>query len=349
MKLQRKHLPVKYRKKLSTLKRQYIAKKLPNDQLKAMINEDLMHLFQTREEVSIENTKLLCEFVKKTGKFPLKSNSAEEKRLSRFHCTKRRAKIGKGKAKFYSVEQEIAESYGLPNLFEQEDLEKISNEMITKLCTFVNDNNKLPTKNSKDASEKHMAYFLVHKRRAKLGKGNVTFYKSDQKIAESFDLDKIFDMKNLEKISNDKTIESCKFILKYGRNPYKSSKNKKEKKLECFIRTKRAAKKGTRRLKFYESDQKIAESFGIPNLFDPIDFESISNDNVKESCEFIIINKRLPRIQSSDLHEKKLAEFIKKKRANFRGTRRGKVYDSDIKIAESYGLPRLFGVKKSMR
>jgi len=349
MKLQRKHLPTKYRKKLSTLKRQYITNKLPSDQLKAMINEDLMHLFKTREEASIENTKLLCEFVKETGRFPLKSNSAEEKRLSRFHCTKRRAKIGKGKAKFYPVEQEIAESYGLPNLFEQEDLEKISNEMITKLCTFVNHNNKLPTKNSKDASEKQLAYFLVHKRRAKLGKGNVTFYKSDQKIAESFGLGKIFDMKNLERMSNDKTTESCKFILKYGRNPYKSSKNKKEKKLEYFLRTKRAAKNGTRRLKFYESDQKIAESFRIPDLFKKIDFEAISNQKVKESCEFIIANKRLPRIKTSDLHEKKLAEFMKKKRANFKGTGRGKVYDSDIKIAESYGLPRLFGLKKSMR
>ena len=61
--------------------------------------------------------------------------------------------------------------------------------------------------------------------------------------------------------------EVCQWILNNNRKPSQHSDNWREKKYECWISYKRKAKKGTKNKTFYDSDQIIAESYELPDLF----------------------------------------------------------------------------------
>ena len=236
------------------------------------------------------------------------------------------------------------------NTFEKENLlhllfnsEQTSNYKTTELCEFVKKHNRFPTPDSEDTHEKMMAKFMSSRRLGKRGKkGN--FYESDQKIAESFGIPNLFISIDLEKVSNENTKKACEFYKLYNRLPFCHSKDQEEVKLSSFIGKRRSAKKGVGRSKFYESDQKIAESYGLPNLFDPIDLEKVSNENTKKVCEFYKTNSRLPSKYSKDEEEKKLGAFLVTRR-DAKKKKKYTFYDSDQKIAESYGLPHLFDTK----
>lgn len=148
------------------------------------------------------------------------------------------------------------------------DHEELSNQMTHKVCQFFKQNNKLPSQKAKDPNEKRMASWLNVKKTAKNGKTRHKLYESDQKIAESYDLNDLFNTIDLEELSNQMTHKICKFVKENNRIPNKRAKDTDEKKLGEWLRTRKKAKKG--RGSFYESDQKIAESYGLPNLFEPI-------------------------------------------------------------------------------
>jgi non-homologous end joining protein Ku len=141
------------------------------------------------------------------------------------------------------------------------------------------------------------------------------------------------------------TTEACEWIKKHkGSYPSNGAKDETERKYAIFISKKRRAKKGMGRGAWYESDQKIVERYGYPDLFDTIDLERASNEMTTEVCEWIKKHKgSYPSKKAKDETERKYANFISNKRRAKKGMGRGAIfYESDQKIAERYGYPDLF-------
>jgi group I intron endonuclease len=147
--------------------------------------------------------------------------------------------------------------------------------------------------------------------------------------------------KDLELNSNNKVKALCAFIKKYGHTPSHRSKNKEEAKLGHVLGSKRQGINGRGSIVFYDSDQKIVESFGYPNLFELDNPEANSNATCKKVCEWIRLHGKKPAIRSKDKEENKLADWIHSKRKAYKG-QSGKFFSSDQGIAESYGYPTLF-------
>jgi hypothetical protein len=275
MQLEVKHLPDRLANKLQYFKKQYASGLLTNEQINSLKKENLIHLFYNKEQLSNENTKKVCEFHKINNRLPsTRAKDREEKKLASFINTRRQAKKGLSKFKFYESDQKVLEFYGLPTIFGSIaiDTEKLSNENTIKVCEFYKTNNRLPSRYTKDEEEKKLGEFISHRRQAKKGLGKSKFYKSDQKIAESYGLPHLFEEIDPEQLSNQRTIKVCKFYNTNNRLPSGKAKDEEEKKLGAFLYNRRQAKKGVgNRRKFYESDQKIAESYGLPHLFDTKD------------------------------------------------------------------------------
>lgn len=170
---------------------------------------------------------------------------------------------------FYKSNQEIADSYGLNNLFETFDKEKISNQMCHKVCQWMKANNENPSQTSDNSEIKDMGVWIASQKRNKHKLNN--FYQSNQEIAESYGMSDLFELENKEKNANLICIEVCEFYKKFSKLPSSSSNDIDEKKLGGWLTKQRQSKdninperKGT----FYQSNQTIAESYGLPNLFE---------------------------------------------------------------------------------
>jgi superfamily II DNA or RNA helicase len=170
---------------------------------------------------------------------------------------------------FYQSNQEIANSYGLNNLFETFDKEKISNQMCHKVCQWMKANNESPSQKSNNPDIKDMGVWIASQKRNK-HKLNI-FYQSNQVIAESYGMSDLFELENKEKNANLICIEVCEFYKKFSKIPSSSSNDIDEKKLGGWLSKQRQSKdninperKGT----FYQCNQVIAESYGLPNLFE---------------------------------------------------------------------------------
>jgi len=311
----------------------------------------LKELFENTdlEADSNERTHKLCKWIKENDKNPSQqSKNIEEKQLGKFLSTKKMAKGGKGNSLFYKSDQKIAESYGLKELFENTDLEADSNERTHKLCKWIKENDKNPLGKSKNIEEKQLGIFLSTKKTAKGGKGESRFYKSDQKIVESYGLKELFENIDPEADSNEKTHELCKWIKENDKNPSGKSKNIEEKQLGNFLSIRKKAK-GGKGGNFYKSDQKIAESYGLKELFDTIDREADSNERTHKLCKWIKENDKTPSNGSKNIEEKQLGNFLSKKKMAKGGKGNWKLYKSDQKIAESYGMKDLFEITRGPR
>ena len=107
----------------------------------------------------------------------------------------------------------------------------------------------------------------------------------------------------------------------------------------------RKAKSGKMYL-WYNSNQEIAESYGLSDIFDVKNPEQESNSITKELCEWTIKNNTYPKQRSTEENEKKLAKFMLKKKQSKIGKFSGAWYESDQEIADSYGLHDLFDIKR---
>ena len=226
---------------------------------------------QTLEDVSNAKTIELCEFVKLNNRTPIiNSDIDDERKLATFYHNSKSSKSGKkskGNA-WYSSNQKIAESYELPNLFDYDNQEMISNIQTHDLCKWIKANNRIPTRTSIiDDAEKAIYNLLTMRRKAKSGKMYL-WYNSNQEIAESYGLSDIFDVKNPEQESNSITKELCEWTIKNNTYPKQRSTEENEKKLAKFMLKKKQSKIGKFSGAWYESDQEIADSYGLHDLFD---------------------------------------------------------------------------------
>ena len=130
--------------------------------------------------------------------------------------------------------------------------------------------------------------------------------------------------------------------------PSSKSKDEAECKLGTWLTLQRQNKYNVNPLArgiYYPSNEEIAISYGIDDLFEKINKESISNKNCHKVCQWILDNNKIPSSKhSNDIEIKQMGEWIlsqkrsKNKLNNF--------YTSNQLIADSYGLHDLFDIKR---
>lgn len=311
--------------------------------------KELRRLIANGESESNAKTHELCKFIISNNRNPSLLNEDEKTLYHFFHDMRKAYKNSNKKSRnFYHSNQLIAESYRLKDLFVQ-TLEDISNSKTIELCEFVKLHNRTPLLGSENKQESNLAAFYHNTKAAKHGKkskGNA-WYESNQKIVDSFGLSNIFDYENKEITSNLQTHQLCKWIQSNKKIPTRLSNNEEEKIVYNILTMRRKAKSSSGKLyKLYDSNQNIAESYGLFDLFDVKNPEKESNNMTKKLCEWYLENNTHPKQRSIDENEKKLAAFLLKKKQSKLGKFKGAWYDSDQEIANSYGLPDLFEIKR---
>ena len=156
---------------------------------------------------------------------------SKKKSLDSFYITKRRQEKNKGGGRFYKSDYDIVCSYKLKNIFNSR--EEKSNAYVHEMCKWMVKNKKSPSKQSKDPVESKFGNFLGDKKKARKNKGGCTFYKSDQKIAESYGFKKIYSIyMHVESKSNEKSKGSVFMDKENKRRP----KYKRDDKVEANMR-----------------------------------------------------------------------------------------------------------------
>jgi len=143
----------------------------------------------------------------------------------------------------------------------------------------------------------------------------------------------------LEITSNEKVKLLCEYVSTHGHTPSHRSRDENERSLGGFLGSKRQAKTGKGTSTLYESDIKIAESLGYPDIFNLNNPEKTSNRMCRKICEWIKTHGgNMPKARSADSEESSLSEWIHYRKKCLRGiTGSGEFYQSDMTIAESYG------------
>jgi len=300
-----------------------------------------MFKIEDLEDESNKKCAETCKFKIKYGRYPsTMSKSKEEKVLGRWLSNRKKAlRLNKN---FYSSDHKIADSYGLKDMFKTHDPERESNKKCVETCKFIDEMGRNPGSKSKNKKEKSLGVWLLVCKRAKKGVGKRPFYVSDQKIADSMSHEGLFEELNTEKISND----NCKRIIgnfkKTGILPKRGTYDYK-----WISHRKGAFRKGNH----YTSDQKIAEELMCPDFF-KIDCdrnEKKALATFKNVFEFIKKHGKEPSQKSKNGEEKSLGVAVCKERMVYKGNLpriKRKVYDSLIKMAESYGHQNFFSKKR---
>jgi superfamily II DNA or RNA helicase len=297
------------------------------------------------EKLSNDMCHLVCQWIKENKKDPSqKSKDLNEKKMGRWLSSQKMYKKGKFNGKFYDTNQKIADAHQLFDLFEIEDSENATNEMCHIVCQWIKNNNKVPVSRSNDDNEKKYYSWINRQRRAKQNK---LFYQSNQDIVESYGYEDLFKIESLEEKSNIKTHELCKWIVENNKIPIGKSDDTIESKLNEFLSSRKKAYSKTSKGAWFDSDLDIVKSYGLGNIFEIRDSETNANDKVIEICKWICDNNKMPSRMSKDENEVLLSKTL----VRFRQIRKAKKhqwFDSNDKIALSYGLPGLFEVTKNM-
>jgi hypothetical protein len=305
------------------------------------------NLFEEKnlEEESNQTCINLCNWLKKNNKEnpSQKSKDPIEAKFAQWLTDRKQAKKGNGSSAFYESDFIIAKKMGFENLFN--NLEEESNQTCINLCNWLKKNNKEnPSRNSKDPIEAKFAQWLSNKRQAKKGNGYWAFYESDLKIAKKMGFPNLFEEKNKEEESNQKCINLCNWLKNNKENPSQKSKDPIEAKFAQWLSHRKKAKKGKHGI-FYESDLKIANKMGFPNLFEEKNLEEESNQTCINLCNWLKKNnKENPSRNSKDPIEAKFAQWLTDRKKAKKG-KRGIFYESDLKIAKSYGYKNLFDTR----
>jgi hypothetical protein len=306
--------------------------------------KELRRLISAGESESNAMCHKVCKWIVENNKNPLaKSMNLEERYFSRWIGYQRQVKSGNEDKPFYSSNLNIAKMYNLDNLFDILDYEIESNNKCHEVCQWIIDNDKYPSSKSNYQVEYDLGQWIIRKRSGKNESNGTAFYESDIKISESYGIIGLFESYDPEKISNNKCIEFCEFVKKHEHKPSLKTSCPKEKKLRQWL-TRNIFLKNSNSKLFYDSTQKIIESYNLENLFAKTDKESISNDMCHKVCQWVIDNEyKVPSEKTNDEIEKKYSDWLRYKKQSKKLNR--SFYKSDQKIAEDYGLIDIFDMR----
>ena len=217
------------------------------------------------ENSSNEMCHVVCQWIKNNNKVPVsRTNDETEKKYYSWINRQRRAKQNES---FYQSNQHIVESYGYRDLFKIVSLEEKSNIKTHELCKWIIANNRNPRGNSNDEIESNLNEFLSSRKKAYTKSSKGAWFDSDLDIVKSYGLDNIFEVRDSEKIANDKVIEICKWICENNRMPSRMSEDQNEVALSKLLVRMRQIKK-VKKHQWFDSNDKIAMRYGLVDLFD---------------------------------------------------------------------------------
>ena len=313
--------------------------------------KELRRLISAGESASNEVCHKVCQWISENKRMPSphsKSN-IEEKKLGVWLHEQKHTSQGNGC--FYSSNLNIAKSYGLDKLFQKNDLEAESNLFCHEYFQFHIANGFFPKGRANDKNERYLGIRMqglknAFKNNGKTSSGTL-FYSSNLDIASSYGFDGFFEEITKESISNKNCHELCQWIKENDKMPSSKSKDETECKLGTWLNQQRQNKDKVNPLArgmYYPSNEEIAISHGVDDLFEKINKESISNKNCHKVCQWILENNKIPSSKySNDIEIKQMGEWIQSQRHG-----KNKRYQSNQTIAESYGLDNLFEVTKNM-
>ena len=272
------------------------------------------------------------------------SKDPQERKLA-YQLLKWRLQYKKG-----TIPQDVLNTFeknGASNWLKPFSNEENSNNKTHELCKWVLANNRLPSRNSNNKIEARNCNFLIQIKKSKryftLKKHSPylsKWYDSNQTIAESYGLSKIFDSQDLEVNSNNNCHEVCQWVVSHnGKLPTWASKDIKEKHMGAWIQSQRQAleaKPGCT-FKFYPSNIEICKSYGLPNIFERVDLEKAA---------IIRLNKILDELDKtgasnpSSVKDQRWISLQKGIRANT--SPKGNHYTKLDEIAVNRGYPDIF-------
>ncbi len=312
--------------------------------------KELRRLISAGESESNKKTNELCQWILENNKNPnMHSIDIVEQSLGRFLSMRKQAKQGKYNTAWYDSDQKIVESHNFPDLFDIEDLELKSNQICHEVCQWILENNKIPSGKSKSKIESKLGSWIGKNKQAKNNtKHNFIWYQSNQDIAESYGYNKLFDIESLEEKSNTKTHELCKWIIENNRLPLGKSNDEIESKHNEFLSSRKKAYSKISKGAWFDSDLKIVKSYDLDNIFETRESETNANSKVIELCKWICDNNKMPSRMSKDENEVSLSKMLVRLR-QIRKVKKHQWFESNQRIAESYGLNNLFEVTKNMK
>jgi hypothetical protein len=277
--------------------------KLSKDKIKLL--EKIDEWYWIQDDIMLQQTfdesyNDLKKWVEANGKIPsLTAKDEFERKLGSFCNNKRKDKKNNKLSEDQIKLLEIIDEWH----WIQDDiiLQESFNDRYDDLKTWVDINKRIPSKESKDGTEKSLGYFCDNqKRKYKKNKLN------DDKI------------KKLEKINewtwnayNDTFIENYNKLKQWTelnkKLPNERSKDSNEKKLGLFCRTQRSNKKNNKL-----STDKIKQL----ELIDGWYWEDLFNEKYNKLKRWVEVNKNLPKSNSEDKTEKKLGKFCTNLRGN---------------------------------
>ena len=302
---------------------------------------------ETNEETAIRWCKEYIQFRNTYGRFP-NCNSIDkyEKFLGSWVHSKKYARSGHGRGLFYPILLEIARSSGYPCMFDCSDFEEVAISNYKKVIIFLKNNNRYPSKESKDAEEKQLGIWLSGCRYAKKypTRKTVSFYPILNELCVQDGYPDMFDSVD-DNIKLTKAIKKCneliKFILEYKRTPIKTSTNEYEKELGTWLSIQKKAKLGKGKYTWFPALDEIAKNNGMHSLFDLSDLQDTQRmESLRNVISYINTHGNYPSGRSN-----RMCLFLYRMRKSVKGE--GKLKDKKIiammiSVATTAGYPNMF-------
>lgn len=151
------------------------------------------HLFRNSSEKTLSQIEDICMWINTYGEYPRATSVDKiEKQLGIKINSLRDAKKGKGV--FLEEYQELVTKLGYPKIFDKVNKEENGLIIITKLCDFMDENNRRPLQKSDEALERKLAEKISSLKKAKSGKKGV-YFESYQNLINTRGYSTIFDTK----------------------------------------------------------------------------------------------------------------------------------------------------------
>ena len=231
------------------------------------------------------------------------------------------------------------------DLFNNDELNQYKYKKVIDYCKKYNKlpstNIKLPSTNIRDKNhpEYNLGLWLSNMRSRHK---NNKLYPSIKTIIEESGLSYIFECYNPEQHALDMTLKVINYYKENNNcSPSSKSSNPEIKKMGSWLIKMRIAKKGEYNKlinKFYPSMQTLAESHGLPHIFEQIDNEQIKLNICSDVIEYRNKNNKWPPDNIKESNEvRKLARWLSRMREN-----KYKISPSLQKMANDAGYPHMF-------
>lgn len=143
---------------------------------------------------------------------------------------------------------------------------------------------------------------------------------------------------NPEAKSNLNCKNLCKWVNDNNILPSSNSKGKTERQLAIWLKFQRVLFRNPKKYKkyiFYESNLKIVEDMGIPNIFKEGYADRRHVSNTHKVCRWIKVNKRVPKLKSESALERRYAKWLHNQRGFFK---KGELNSTIVDVVKSYDL-----------